>query len=216
MFHVEHPVTSPARLTDDLTALSTLLRELVLPTTLLSPLLAHARAVEADADRLGLVSAADVGHVIARHTADSLLFALARRPEAGERWVDVGTGAGFPGLVLACCFPETLFTLVEPQRRRAGFLELQVLRLGLANVEVAVVRAAELSATYDVATARALAEPALALEALKSLLAAEGTALLAVGARAVAPPGVQDVDVRRAGVDSAGRLFMIARTVSGA
>ena len=113
-------------------AISALLRELALPSNLLSQLLAHAAAVAGDADRLGLVSIADSEHVLARHTADSLLFALARAPQAGERWIDVGSGAGFPGLVLGCAYPQTDFVLSEPQQRRAGFLDLQITRLGLA------------------------------------------------------------------------------------
>src|SRR2546421_11488732 len=85
--------------------LSGLLRALELPQSLLSLLLAHAEAVRTDADRLGLVSRSDVDHIVARHTADSLLFALVRRPGPAERRVDVGSGAGFPGLVLACALP---------------------------------------------------------------------------------------------------------------
>jgi len=197
-------------------ALAALLRELWLSENLLSPLLAHASAVALDADRLGLVAERTLGDVVARHTADSLLFALARRPEDGEAWVDVGSGAGFPGLVLACCFAETRFTLIEPQRRRAGFLEVQLLELGLENAQVVAARAAELESGYDVATARALAEPLIALEALKSLVGADGTLLLAVGDSAAAPQDVDDVDVSRAGVDSPGRIFMIAQSRGGA
>jgi 16S rRNA (guanine(527)-N(7))-methyltransferase RsmG len=196
--------------------LSALLRELLLPPGLLSPLLAHAHAVAASADRLGLVSERSTDEVVARHTADSLLFALARRPENEESWVDVGSGAGFPGIVLACCFPETRFVMLEPQQRRAGFLELQVTELGLSNAEVHPARAAEVEPIFDVATARALAEPLLALEALKGLVTPLGTVLLAVGTHASAPQGVADLDVGRPGVDSPGRIFMIAPTLGEA
>ena len=77
-------------------------------------------------------------------------------------------------------------------------------------------RAVELEPVFDVATARALAEPLLALEALKSLVKPEGSVLLAVGDRAIAPPDVTDLDVARAGVDSPGRIFMIAEARGGA
>jgi len=197
-------------------ALSALLRELYLPQNLLSMLLAHAAAVATDADRLGLVSERTIDAIVSRHTADSLLFALVKRPMPEDAWVDVGSGAGFPGLVLACCFPEARFTLVEPQKRRAGFLELQLHQLGLKNTEVLAARAVELEPVFDVATARALAEPLLALEALKSLVKPEGSVLLAVGDRAIAPPDVTDLDVARAGVDSPGRIFMIAEARGGA
>ena len=69
---------------------------------------------------------------------------------------------------------------------------------------------------FDVATARALAEPLLALEALKSLVKPEGAVLLAVGDSAVAPAGADDLDVARAGVDSPGRILMIAEARGGA
>jgi 16S rRNA (guanine527-N7)-methyltransferase len=196
--------------------LAGLLRELSLSASLLSPLLAHANAVSTDADRLGLVSERDPESILARHTADSLLFALARAPEAGEQWADVGTGAGFPGLVLALCYPDASFTLIEPQQRRAGFLELQVTDLGLTNAVVVPERGAAGGGDFDVATARALAEPLLALEALKALVMPEGTVLLAVGKNAVAPAGADDLDVRRPGVDSPGRIFMIAESLGGA
>ena len=196
--------------------LAALLRELSLSPSLLSPLLAHAKAVAADADRLGLVSERDTDAIVARHTADSLLFALARAPQEDESWVDVGSGAGFPGLVLALSYPEARFTLLEPQRRRAGFLELQITELGLSNAVVMQERAADIGADFDVATARALAEPLLALEALKALVVPEGAVLLAVGQHAIAPMEAEDLHVARPGVDSPGRIFMIATEVGGA
>src|SRR5439155_4316788 len=207
---------SQTLLGDRIAASSALLRELSLPPNLLSLLLAHASAVAGDADRLGLVSERTFEAVVARHTADSLLFALAKRPMSEEAWVDVGSGAGFPGLVLACCFPDARFTLVEPQRRRAGFLELQLHQLGLTNAEVLAARAAELEPIFDVATARALAEPLLALEALKNLVKPDGTVLLAVGNDVGVPHGADDLDVARAGVDSPGRILMIAEARGGA
>jgi 16S rRNA (guanine(527)-N(7))-methyltransferase RsmG len=216
MFHDEHrskmkaKTRAPGPSAAEIAAISAVLRELGLPIGVLSLLLAHSDAVEADADRLGLVSAADRGLVLARHSADSLLFALARAPEPGESWVDVGSGAGFPGLVLAIAYAGTRFTLVEPQERRAGFLDLQAANLGLANVVVAQARTADLSERFDVATARALAEPLLAIEAMRPLIVAEGTVLVAVGDHHVAPPGVEDLDCRRPGVDSPGRIFRLA------
>jgi 16S rRNA (guanine(527)-N(7))-methyltransferase RsmG len=193
------------------------LRELGLPATMLSPVLAHAQAVEAEADRLGLVSKADTHTILARHTADSLLFALARMPQAEESWADIGSGAGFPGFVLAICYPASTFTLVEPQQRRAGFLEMQRARLGLDNVEIVVARAETLSTeTFDVVVSRALAEPALALEAMHRIQRRGGAVLLAVGSDAVAPPGVEDLDLTRPGVDSPCRLLMMAETPGGA
>ena len=77
-------------------------------------------------------------------------------------------------------------------------------------------RAAELEPAFDVATARALAEPLIALEALKSLVKPEGSVLLAVGDTAMAPSEADDLDVARPGVDSPGRFFMITEARGGA
>lgn len=178
-------------------------------------MLAHARAVEASADRLGLISAGDLVEVVRRHTADSLLFALVRAPARGERWIDVGSGAGFPGVVLAACYPETAFTLLEPQKRRAGFLELQLAELGLANAAVDARRLEEVEEPeYDVAVARALTDPTRALRSMVRVLRKEALAVVAVGSDEDEPPqeGIIAVSIGDIGsVDSPGRFFMMAR-----
>lgn len=200
MFHVKPSVA----------VLGRILRDLHVSPEVLSLLLSHAAAVEADADRLGLLGKGDVGHTIERHTADSLLFALVREPEPDERWVDVGSGAGFPGLVLGACYPATSFLLLEPQRRRAGFLEMQTARLGLDNVIVMQERVDDIAPGFDVAVARALAEPSLALEALWRLVEPDGEAILAVGKEAHPTGGAEVIELDRLGVDSPMRFLMMS------
>ncbi len=209
-------VQHAAPMASHVAALAAVIRELGLPPSAISPILAHAAAVRAESSRLGLVSEGDAEVVVARHSADSLLFALAKPPGPNEQWIDVGSGAGFPGIPLACCYPDASFLLVEPQRRRAGFLELQITRLGLDNASVAQTKAASVQGPFDVATARALADPAFALETLLRLVEPDGTVLVAVGSDQLLPPGVEELDVGRPGVDSPGRLFMIAHTRGGA
>jgi 16S rRNA (guanine527-N7)-methyltransferase len=70
---------------------------------------------------------------------------------------DLGSGAGLPGIVLACALPDRRFRLVEPRRRAAAFLELAVERLALANVEILLARAEDLEDPADVVSARAFA-----------------------------------------------------------
>ena len=193
----------------DLKAVVAVLTRLGLPSTLLSPLVAHAEAVKAASPRLGLVSTGDEGSILRRHTADSLLFALARSPRAGERWVDVGSGAGFPGLVLAICYPQAGFSLVEAQRKKAGFLDMQVLDLGLANVEVFAERAERLDLRFDVAVARAVADPRDTIEALLPMVRADGQVIVA-GTGSVAGAEVFQADIPE--VDSPRRVFMMTRT----
>jgi 16S rRNA (guanine527-N7)-methyltransferase len=73
---------------------------------------------------------------LAEQVLESLqVVALARKLgcASGQRWIDVGSGAGFPGLIVAACLPVEM-VLVEPRERRAGFLELMLAQLGGGSV----------------------------------------------------------------------------------
>ena len=96
-----------------------------------------------------------------RHVADSLQL-VAHAP-AARRWVDLGSGGGFPGLVVAIALKEnraTRFTLVESNGKKAAFLRAAIRATG-ANAEVAAERieehAAKMAGQADVVSARALA-----------------------------------------------------------
>lgn len=72
------------------------------------------------------------------HVLEGLqVVTLARRVgwQAGESWVDVGSGAGFPGLIVAACL-EGPVTLVEPRERRASFLDMALHQIGRADGRV--------------------------------------------------------------------------------
>ena len=86
---------------------------------------------------LNLVSPGDRGRIFTRHLFESLVPGLIGRAEEAGRLVDVGSGAGLPGIPLALACPSLLAVLVEPRLRRAQFLEATVAGLGLsARVEV--------------------------------------------------------------------------------
>ncbi len=71
--------------------------------------------------------------------------------------LDVGTGAGFPGLVLAIALSNSTFVLSEPLKKRASFLRFAIMELGLENVKVEAVRVEELNAKpFDMITSRAV------------------------------------------------------------
>ena len=97
-----------------------------------------------------------------RHFADSLLFAA--QPEVSGKLVDVGTGAGFPGMVLKLMVPELRLTLVDSLGKRLDWLGEVCGALGLEGVERRHARAEELALqsgwrdSFDFATARAVAE----------------------------------------------------------
>ena len=95
-----------------------------------------------------------------RHFADSLLFAA--QPEVSGRMVDVGTGAGFPGVVAKIYKPELQLALMEPTGKRMDFLKYLCAELGLTGVEFVRERAEEAARkqwreAFDLASARAVA-----------------------------------------------------------
>ena len=91
--------------------------------------------------------------------------------------VDVGSGAGFPGLVLAIGYPLCQITLVEPLTKRCTFLNKVINELKLKNVKVINARAEDLStyrAKFDYATARAVARLNILLELIMPLIKVNG------------------------------------------
>ncbi|OYZ35483.1 MAG: 16S rRNA (guanine(527)-N(7))-methyltransferase RsmG [Sulfuricurvum sp. 17-40-25] len=79
--------------------------------------------------------------------------------------MDIGTGAGFPGMILAMGMPNTHFTLVEPLAKRASFLQFVKADLGLENVEVKALRVQQLPAQpYDLITSRAVTDTTMLLQ----------------------------------------------------
>ena len=93
--------------------------------------------------------------------------------------VDVGSGNGSPGLVLAASLPEREVTLLETSKRKAAFLERVAPEF--PNVRVVRGRAEEHDGRYGVAAAKALAPPAVALEWLLPLVREGGAAVLWLG-----------------------------------
>ena len=79
--------------------------------------------------------------------------------------MDIGTGAGFPGMILALALPETKVTLVEPLAKRASFLQFIKADLGLDNVTVVKKRVEQMdSKIFDVITSRAVTDTKMLLE----------------------------------------------------
>jgi len=111
--------------------------------------------------RQNLVSASSLGGVWNRHIIDSAQLARFE-PFPGATWVDLGAGAGLPGVVIACLVDGPV-TLVEPRRLRADFLHRVVKELRLGAVVVHS-KAEALRGTYDVITARAVAQLGRLLE----------------------------------------------------
>ena len=131
--------------------------------------------------------------VVETHFLDSLTL-LPFLDGAGEvHLLDVGSGAGFPGLALACVRPDARFTLCEPRQKQVSFLRHVVRTLGLANVEVVAERIeahlADWPGRFTHITSRAVAEPAAFLPLVRPLVT-PATRVLLMLARAEGLAGI--------------------------
>jgi len=115
---------------------------------------AYVGLLEAENKRQNLVSRATLDRIWDRHILDSAQL-VRFEPCAGASWVDIGSGAGLPGIVIACLV-EGPVTLVEPRRLRAEFLHKAVEALGL-SAEVLAMKAERVAGRFDVICARAVA-----------------------------------------------------------
>ena len=128
--------------------------------------------------RFNLTAIRDKGQMVSGHVLDS----LAVRPYIrGPNVIDIGTGAGFPGLPLAIVEPETQFVLLDSVGKKIRFVEHMIGELGLDNVSAVKARAEDYAPgnRFDTVIARALATVPR-LVALSSHLVGEDGALLAL------------------------------------
>lgn len=164
------------------------------PVDLTPPLVhalhAHYRELRRWNPGLSLVGPGAAADVVERHYAESL-EGVPLIPTGARTLVDVGSGAGFPGFVLAAALPEVAVTLVEPRERRWAFLLAASRRAALPcrclGARVGSPLPAGLPERIDVVTTRALRLPPQALEALAERLT--GSARVLVWAGEAAPPG---------------------------
>jgi 16S rRNA (guanine527-N7)-methyltransferase len=134
--------------------------------------------------RLNLIGPGTAGEILGRHFGESLA-ALPLLPPGARTGLDLGSGAGFPGLVLAAARPGFAVTLVEARERKWAFLLAAARRSALPcpclNVRVRVPLPAALPESVDVITSRALRLDAETWGALARRLGPEGRVLLWVG-----------------------------------
>jgi 16S rRNA (guanine527-N7)-methyltransferase len=137
---------------------------------------------------ISLTAIRDSEGVRTKHFLDSLTVLLAwDRQSSPERVVDVGTGAGFPGLVLKLVWPSIQLTLVESVHKKADFCRHMVERLGLEGVRVLAERAETVGQDpthrhgYDLAVARAVARMPILMEYLLPLIHRNGVVIAMKG-----------------------------------
>ena len=96
------------------------------------------------------------------------VFPVSFLPKA-KKLLDIGTGAGFPGMILALGLPDTQVTLVEPLKKRASFLQFIKADLGLDNVRVVKKRVENMdSEIFDIVTSRAVTDTDMLMELSKN------------------------------------------------
>jgi len=135
-----------------------------------------------------LVGSAEPGEIVINHVLDSLsLLPIIKnrlKKQSPLRLIDIGTGAGFPGIVLALMLEQVVLTLVDATQKKTRFVKQEVKTLRLSNVEVITARAEDLAHQssqrdkYDFATGRALGCADMLMELALPFLALGGLLLV--------------------------------------
>ena len=148
----------------------------------LDSLRAYAELLEGVGVSRGLVARGDAGRVWPRHVLDSLRVVPCLLP-AELRAIDVGSGAGLPGIPLAVAVPRLSVVLLEARTSRVAFLELAATSLRISNVGVEHGRAEQVTLRAQLCLARALAAPAAAWALCAPLLEPGGRVIYFAGER---------------------------------
>jgi 16S rRNA (guanine527-N7)-methyltransferase len=186
----------------------------------------YAELLATDGVTRGLIGPREADRLWERHLLNCAMVAELL-PDRGEL-VDIGSGAGLPGIVLAMLRPSLRVILLEPLLRRSVFLEECVTELGLSNTEVVRARAEDKAAAHinaDIATARAVA-PLDRLTGWAAMLLRPGGQLLAIKGQSAAEEieaarpvlsrlGVRSAEVLQAGNGSVVSATTVVRVVMG-
>ncbi len=153
---------------------------LTVPTGVSCCLMAFLDLLEKWAKCHNLTAIRDRGHMLTHHLLDSASMAPY---VAGSSIVDVGSGAGFPGIPLALLFPDKRFTLVESRSKKTSFLLQAIAALQIKNVSVlsSRVESAQLSDAPDMMICRAFGTIAHMIACTRSLLPLQGRWLIMKG-----------------------------------
>ncbi len=136
-------------------------------------LIAYLRILEKWNRAYNLTAVRDIGQMVERHLLDSLAVLPLIR---GRRCIDVGSGAGLPGLPLAVASPPTAWTLLDSSAKKTRFLIQAVAQLGLSNIKVMQSRVERYTPAppFDTVTARAFSPLGALLRETAHLLATGG------------------------------------------
>jgi len=155
--------------------LPAMLLQLGLAPNLVAPLEAYLAELAKWNQAYNLTAIRDPGEMVTRHVLDSLAV-LPHLPQGALRLLDVGSGGGMPGLLLAIARPQWQVTVLDSNGKKARFLRHAVRALGLGNVEVAEARVEDWQApqAFDFIISRAFAALADFVHLSGHLLTADG------------------------------------------
>src|SRR6476469_6243323 len=143
-----------------------------------------------ETERASVSSVTDPGRAWRVHVADSLTGMEFEQLCEASRIADIGSGAGFPGLVLAIALPDARVDLIESVGRKCDFIRRAIAAAGIANARVINARSEELAAgegreAYAAVTARAVGRLSTLAELASPLLATDGVLVAWKGKRDV-------------------------------
>lgn len=144
-----------------------------------------------------LVSKGDLEKLVERHIADSLILGLYIKKKSNV--VDIGSGAGFPGIPLAVVMPDSKFSLIEPRKKRVGFLNHIKRVINLKNTTIYEGRAdhfPEVINQADTLVLRALGDLEALFESIKEFFKPELEILILTSAKKEQKP-INGMDSKR-------------------
>jgi len=163
------------------------LKNVTLNETIKQQLQKYYEILVTENQKYNLTTITKIDEVFTKHFLDSMLFTNHQKL-SNEKVADLGTGAGFPGLVLKIFYPKLKLTLVESNLKKVNFLNLVIEQLKLTDVEVFHFRAEEYAILnyekFDIVLSRAVAYLDIILEIGVQLLKVGGWFILLKGPKA--------------------------------
>lgn len=196
MFHVEQPLFV------DVLIEETSIFGIKLDSDQVSALASYYCELERWNQKINLTSIHDTKEIVIKHFLDSLLYSQALERRKNASLLDVGSGAGFPGLPLKILVPELRVTLLEPNEKKTSFLRHVIGTLNLTNVSVVsknlrdFSRAPESPGRFSYIAARAV-EAAQILPFSTVLLAEQGRVILCLAKALDSDPGKHGFKISR-------------------
>ena len=169
-----------------------------------------------DGVKLGLIGPREVDRIWDRHILNCA--AISELITDGQSIIDIGSGAGLPGLVLAILNPNSRVTLIEPMQRRCDFLTKTVEKLDIKNVSILKDRAENVDTHAQVVTSRAVAPLVKLLNWSLPLVVKNGKVLAIKGEKAKeelieAQNSIKDLKNMTATIKTCGRALDLNVTV---